>query len=75
MSNPNPVRRKPASDALSDRMKAKFPAYVPRQRQPNEAEPRVINTFASGANRYKPEPVQCARPGADQHFQFKSRGV
>lgn len=74
MSNPNPVRRKP-SDALSDRMKAKFPAYVPRQRQPNEAAPRVINTFAGGANRYKPEPVQCARPGADQHLSFKSRGV
>ena len=75
MANPNPTRQRGTSDALSDRLKAKFAAYVPRQRLPGEAAPRVINTFAKGANRYKPEPVQCARPGADQHLNFKSRGV
>lgn len=75
MANPNPTRQRGTSDALSDRLKAKFPAYVPRDRLPNEAAPRVINTFATKDNEYKPKPVQCARQGADNHFQFKSRGV
>lgn len=50
------------SAALSPRMKAKFPAFVPRDRVAGEALPRVINTQAKG-NGYKPEQHLSARTG------------
>lgn len=54
MANPHPTKqRKPASDALSARLKKKFPAYVARQRQPGEAGPRVSDAMRPD-NIYKP---------------------
>ena len=50
-------------DALSPRLKAKFPAYVPRIKQPGEAAARIVNTCAKGKNKYKPELHACARAG------------
>lgn len=63
------------SDALSPRLKAKFAAYVPRQRQPGEAMPYHINTFAGKKNQYKADKLQSVRPGADDHRRIQSRGV
>lgn len=48
MANPNPVRQRNPY-AMSDRMKKKFSAYVPRQRLPGEAMPRAINLMAQPA--------------------------
>lgn len=50
------------SDAMSPRMKAKFPAFVKRDRVAGEALPRVINTQAKG-NIYKPAQHLNARSG------------
>ncbi len=52
MANPKPTRQRGKSDAMSDRMKAKLGTFVQRQRDPNEAAPRHINTFAGKNNRY-----------------------
>jgi len=58
MSNPHPVKqRKP--DAMSDRMKAKFSTYVPRQRLPNEATGPLISVMSQPE--YKPPAWVAAR--------------
>lgn len=52
MANPNPVRQR-RGDSMSDRMKAKFSAYVPRQRLPGEALP-ITRSMMNPKNIYKP---------------------
>lgn len=75
MSNPHPVKQVRKTDAMPDRMKAKLGRYVKRMRLPGEAMPYSINTFAKGPNKYKPEMLTSARDGADQHLQYRSRGM
>lgn len=81
MSNPHPVKagrlsaslKESQTDAMSDRMKAKFSAYVPRQRAANEAHGQVVNLMQQPP--HVPAPWPIARETSSQHFQFKSRGV
>lgn len=64
MSNPNPVKQQRYSgQALSPRLKAKHPTYKPRAKREGEAAPRVVNTFASGANRHVSAKHLTARSG------------
>ncbi len=75
---PTNIARPRGPDALSDHMRKSIcgsEKFVARQRLPNEATPRQINTFAGEDNAYKPEPAAYVRPGADDHLLFKSRGV
>lgn len=48
-------------DALSDRLKKKFPAYTPRKASPGEATPMRINIMA--LPRYKPAKHASQRTG------------
>lgn len=59
-------------DALSPRMKAKFAKYTPKVRHSCEALPNSYNLLK--APKYKPEPAQSVRAGADDHIKHKSRG-
>ena len=61
-----------STDALSPRMKAKFPKYTAKVRHSCEAMPNTYNLLK--APKYKPAPVQSARAGADDHLKFKSKG-
>lgn len=61
-----------ATDAMSPRMKAKFPKYTAKVRQNCEALPNTYNLLK--APKYKPQPTQSVRPGADDHLKHKSRG-
>lgn len=60
------------NDAMSERMKAKFPKYVPQPRNDCTARPNTYNMLK--APKYKPPPVQSVRVGADDHLKFKSKG-
>ena len=63
------------ADALSPRLKrkmGKMAHYEPRERLQNEALPPSINVFA--APPYEPPMHVPARAGADNHFQYKSKG-
>lgn len=85
MSNPHPHKR-PATrvnpdgglplvmDPLASRRALNITTpYAPRQRQPNEALPRHVNTFAGDGNTYRPEPAAYVRPGADDHLRHLSK--
>lgn len=61
------------ADAMSLRMKAKFPKYTAKVRQNCEALPNTYNLLK--APKYKPPPTQSVRPGADDHLKYKSRGI
>ncbi len=72
MSNPNPVKQQ--RDSARGLLGITTP-FAPRQREPGEATQRVINTFATGRNRYKPAPVICSRASGEQHKQYFSKGM
>ena len=61
-----------STDAMSERMKAKFAKYTPKVRHSFEALPNSYNLLK--APKYKPPPIQSVRPGADDHLKHKSRG-
>lgn len=61
-----------STDAMSPRMKAKFPKYTAKVRQSCEALPNTYNLLK--APKYKPPPTQSVRPGADDHLKYKSKG-
>lgn len=66
MSQIKPISK----DAMSAWMKAKYSAYVPRQREQNEALPTGINTLDLPV--YVPQPMAIARHGADDHKRYRS---
>ncbi len=60
-----------SADALSPRLKAKFAKYKPKVRQQGEALPSDYNLLK--APKYKPEPTQSVRTGADDPLKYKSK--
>lgn len=63
-----------AADAMSERMKRKLGAFVPRQKLPGEAPPATYNIMDK-RNKYSPPPEPFVRPGANDHLKCKSVGV
>jgi hypothetical protein len=59
-------------DAMTPRMKAKFPAYVKRIILPGEALSKVASHKYT---EYKPVATGPVRCGAQDHLQYASRGV
>ncbi len=61
------------TDALSDRLKAKFAAYVARRKAKGEAASKSTNVWSLPVYQ-SPAADAPARPGADDHRKFKSKG-
>ena len=78
--NPNLMRKNPNAslaavpNKLGDKNPAKYVrgGYVPMQKDPDAVPPPQMNLWKR--DKYVPERVEPARRGADNHFQYKSRG-
>lgn len=66
------INMKYQSDRAPKEMRNTKVPYAPRERGPNEALPWLINKMEG---KHTPQPWPDARPGADDHKQYKSRGV
>lgn len=65
------------SDAISQRVRkmTKWEYYVPRERDPNEAHPRMIDLFAQPLYRGEDLRPYQGRPGALDAYKLPSRGM
>lgn len=73
MTTKPPIHVNRPADALSDRMKKKFAAYVPRVRDPAEALPLTFVQRHDPAFKFPSmEPV---RPGANDHLTVNRKGL
>lgn len=63
-----------SQDAMSPRMKAKFPKYIPRERQPGEALPQTFSNLKKN-HKWNIPVMQPARPGSEDYRKVPSSGL
>jgi len=65
------INMKYKSDLAPKELRKSKQGFVPRERDPGEAQPWSIDKMAGT---HIPQPWPNPRPGADAHMQYKSKG-